>query len=255
MRVTRPDRAEAIRTTNPTARARPPALTVGLGPVTSPPGGATAGRGALLAARASAGNASPVAPSLSKLDPGELTQVLNGEQVVHTRKIPGHQWPEVIVYQLVDAKPDEAIGVASHYPVVGTKIHTHRSAEILSKDPPRMKYRTTSETYSLEFQEQRRDDGSYRVSWDRVDATFSRYIRGNITFEPHFGKSLLVYTSGVDLKPGWRPIAALTPKKQLKNNIARVAQSFADAVESAKTDRPKYVAKQAKRVRSWTTGG
>ena len=136
-----------------------------------------------------------------QLSKEELTRVDAGGQVVKTKDIKGKKWPEVSLYQIIDASPLESVAV--FYAVEHQKNYIPNLIEskvVAQNDPKQtsvlyimnMPWPLSDSQYTHDHELSKTNE-TYKVRWWMVKSDSAKSVDGYAVFTPYKGKTLMKY--------------------------------------------------------------
>lgn len=164
-----------------------------------------------------------------ELTPEQLDAINNGDTVLLSRDIAGAQWPQLIIYKLVNASPREVFDLFTDYPSAPSYTPGMLAAEVVAQPAENIKdVRYTvkvpvlskiSYTVRNEFQEH---DGQFIVRWHLLQSPVASSAEGGLTMLPWNGRTLLRYDN---LVTPTIPMAGV-----LKHQAANEAKTTVEAI-------------------------
>lgn len=140
---------------------------------------------------------------LDALPPDAKKELAAGQVVVESEKVAGAPWPQLSLYQVVDAPPREMAGLLNDYDSAPTYTPNMISVKLLASNPDgskdleyTMKMPVLGKmTYSVRNTYAKHAKG-YTVAWTLLKSPFAKKSDGSIRIEPYGeGKSLMCYTN------------------------------------------------------------
>lgn len=189
--------------------------------------GLAAGFAILLAAGPGAGD-----------DPGvaERQRLERGESVRAARTVAGWPWPELVLWRVLAAAPDEVMAVYADFGAHAEwapRVLQSRVGAAAASGALRVAYEYDTigpnERYIVEVRV-RRDSAAWEAAWELVKARYARRLSGRLRTEPHPGGTLVTYVTRVD--PGALGSPASTAERleaTLDALARRVARLRADS--------------------------
>lgn len=180
------------------------------------------------------------------LSPEELAKLRDNELILTTRPVKDAPWPELTIWKLIHASPEECAAIFSNYPgqvdyspdmmeavplkqVTATDVHVS-----FKMDMPWPIANTVTVTGN---RLSRLEDGSYRVEWYLVKSDSVKESRGTARFFPYNGKTrqtLYRYRSFNF------PTSSLAPmiKGRMIKGTKKCALAYVTYVERVKKENP-----------------
>lgn len=189
---------------------------------------------------------SPDSPTLESLSAAQRTKLQNGEMVTVAENLPGAIWPRMILFQKVNATPEEVAAVFSDYASAVHYIPNVKISRIQSSESPCVQevyYELAlpllpNERYVALNTLRPFGKEGFQIAWHVAKGRFFKSSTGGLTLTPFSGGALMRYENLVD--PGAK-IAKL-----LKQRAVRQAQetlsAIATRVETLKRDNPTRLA-------------
>jgi len=190
---------------------------------------------------------------LDDLNASQKETVKSGKQLLITEEIAGKPWPKVIVYQVVNATPEEVAAVFTDYD--NAKLYTPNilKSEVVQKISTKVKdidygvdipilpdeYYTARNTLSSPQKD------TYRIEWKLLRAVQTKDSEGVLVIEPHGDKAVMCYRNLVTPGSG---MAGLLRRKAV-SQMCDVVTALAARVEKEKTSDPDLLARQVKDLR------
>jgi hypothetical protein len=180
--------------------------------------------------------------ALDELKPADQTKVKNGEQVTITQPGPGSSWPQITVFQRLDATPEESVAVFSDYDreseYVTDMVYSKISKRI-DRASCEVGYTTIThfflhpkESYTTRDTLSVYDRGaSYRMDWKLVSANKIKDVVGNARFESLGTGTLVTYYSFIT-----PPSLAGGESGRAISSIQQVVQKTSDRIHFLRTN-------------------
>jgi hypothetical protein len=143
------------------------------------------------------------------LSPDDQAKVNNGEQAVVTEDVDGSAWPNVTVYQRVEATPDEVAAVMFDY-----SLHKSMFDSLTESTPVKKDAKETDVKYTMTFPKVlgislpdehyvvhdvlAPMDGGYQISWTMVKASSMKDCSGSAKFEKLGNGTLVAYNNFIN---------------------------------------------------------
>jgi hypothetical protein len=178
-----------------------------------------------------AGTPALAQPAFSDLDPAQQRMVLGGHQVVSPRDIKGLPWPELTIYQAVDATPEEVAAVFFDYKHAGTFIPNLLKSEIARVLSPRsleVDYGVKVPVLPDEFYTARNDlsrpePGVHVVRWQLLRAVHTKNSTGEFRVEPLGAGALIRYRNLTVPGSAMAGLLKGQATRQMKQTVAAIA--------------------------------
>lgn len=195
--------------------------------------------------------ASQLLSGLSVADRSALTE---GKQVVVQREVPGLVWPELTVYQTVNASPEEVMAVFFDYNSARAYVPNVLKSEIsavLSSCVMDVDYAVDVPVFADEFYTARNslsavDGGGYVVAWKLLRAVQTKDSVGEFRVEPFGNQSLVCYRN---LTTPSSAVARLLRAPAMKQ-MRQTATAILKEVARQKADQPDLLQKRVKALRA-----
>lgn len=171
------------------------------------------------------------------LTPEQLTVLASGETVITSRDLPKEAWPELTLYRVIKAPPEEVKNLLLDYKSAPSYTPGMVSAEVIAEPSPEVKdvrytvrmpvvskisyvVRNTYRTAGQEFS----------VKWDLVESPVASASRGALEVELYGKDSLLRYTNHVTPS---MPMAGVLKGQALKEAKTTIEAIGAEAERRA----------------------
>jgi len=190
---------------------------------------------------------------LDDLNASQKETVKSGKQLLITEDIAGKPWPKVIVYQLVNATPEEVAAVFTDYK--NAKVYTPNilKSEVVQEISATVKdidygvdvpilpdeYYTARNTLTSPQKD------TYRIEWKLLRAVQTKDSEGVLIIEPHGDQALMCYRNLVTPGSGMAGLLRSKAVSQMRD----VVSALAARVEKEKASEPDLLAKQVKELR------
>lgn len=185
---------------------------------------------------------------LSELSPAQKAQVDKGTQVLVTKDFEGRPWPQVTIYQVVNATPEEVAAVFFDYEDNKNFVPNLLKSDISKKitsctmeidygvDVPILpdEFYTVRNTIKLTSPEH------YRVDWKLIRAVQTKDSVGCFRVEPYNGKTLICYQNLVTPGSSMAGLLRKTALSQMKD----AASAIVSRAEKLKASNPAQLKKQ-----------
>lgn len=161
--------------------------------------------------------------------------------VVKTRAVEGYRWPEVTVYRLVSAPPEEVMAVYADFKnqadYLPNLVESH-VVEQLSRNSFHVSYEYEvtgpNERYTVLVAVSRTPSG-FQVTWDLVKARYARRLSGQMRVAPSDLGTLIEYTNHVD--PGFLGSRFGSPETTVRL-LRETVRALATHVEWIRVEHP-----------------
>lgn len=211
-----------------------------------------------LGAQGTVANA-PVASGWSALTTAQRAALDSGRAVVIAEELPASPWPQLTVWRLIAATPEEAAAVFGDYErhvrfVPGLKKST--VSRVIDRATVEVDYVhrvpiVRDEAYTVRDHVSRSGAGAaatYRVTWSLVRATSTKAAEGEARFEPHPRGTLLVYRNLVT--PGSAMAGLGIIKRRARKEVEETVEAIAHEVERTKAGDAALLGRQLERLRA-----
>ncbi len=182
----------------------------------------------------------PHLTSAVELTPAEMEQLENGEVIIRNKKIKGAPWPELTLFCIIKATPEECAAILSDYPnqknftqdlmevTIRKQISPIRKIVSFTTNVP---WPAANDKTVTDNQLSLSTNGIYQVKWFMVESTSLKINRGFARFSPRGGDyTLYCYQTFVHPKSA---LAGMV-KKRMINKVLKAVRSFAKYVEQLK---------------------
>lgn len=194
-----------------------------------------------------------LAPAVDALTGPEWRTLEQGELVVKTRAVEGYPWPEVTVYRLVAALPEEVMAVYADF-----ESHVGYLPNLLESRVVKQESRNSfhvSYEYEVTGPNERytvlaavsRTPGGLQVTWDLVKARYARRLSGQMRVEPSSSGTFIEYRNRVD--PGFLGSRFGTPEATVRQ-LQETVQALAAHVEWLRVEHPEKLSALVGALRS-----
>ncbi len=163
----------------------------------------------------------------------------NGELVLRKKNIEGAPWPEITVFSLVDATPEESMGIFyayhEHKDFIPDLLYSIPSKYISPLDlhirfEMKIPWPLKNSRYITGNKLSLYGERGYRIDWYHVLSTSSKTTRGTVIFTPLNEKTLFIYRTFVHPKS---KLAGIFKKKMAKE-VRRSVRAIVGRIESVR---------------------
>ena len=194
------------------------------------------------------------AAMVDQLSVQDVKTLQTGRQVVQTEKVEGLPWPRFSIYQVVKAKPEEAIAVFFDYNNARDFIPNVKLSEIsrqISASSQEVSYSVDVPILADECYTTRNslssDGDTYRIQWTLLKATSMKSTEGCFTAEPMGdGQCLIRYRNLVDPGSKFAGVMRGFASKQIVATVAAIAEE----IESQKATKPAELQQKVERLQT-----
>jgi hypothetical protein len=203
------------------------------------------------------------------LTPAEQSQILSGAQVKRERAIPGSLWPEISVFQRVDAAPEEVVAIFFDFSIHSSIFQDADGTGIIKSEISRV---VDNATYEVNYilrdkaagivinenyiaanrlsavQSDCGDVIGYKVVWNGVRTSdMVQELRGQLYVEAlPSGGSLIAYTNFI--KPKNLPFTGIL-KPRAVERVRKTVLSLASATISERQNTPDVLQRQVEALK------
>lgn len=189
-----------------------------------------------------------------KPDQASMDRALNGEQVTIVTKIKKFKWPEVLIYDTIDAKAEEAMAIFTDYQLQKTYIPRLIKARIVKEISSREKHVDFEMDLPFPASNSKYITGNiisqygenYMVRWYQVKSNSAKDSFGWARFIPHGDKTVLIYKSFVVPSS----IFAGLFKKKVVKEVKKTVNALKSFIIKLKQSSPDKVAELCSELRS-----
>jgi len=182
----------------------------------------------------------PPLPKLNSLSPAQTADLQAGRLVTIVQEIPDAVWPRIVLFQKVNATPEEVTAVFTDYEKAVHYIPNVKVSRLEKESNSRTSevyYELSlpllpNERYTARNQLQTPAAGTYLISWQVASGRFFKTSQGSLQISPYEGRALMRYENIVD--PGSR-IAKLLRQRAV-HQAEQTLRAIAEQVEKMKTD-------------------
>ena len=190
---------------------------------------------------------------LADLDAKQVEEVARGGQVLLLQDIDGHPWPRVLVYQKVNATPEEVAGVFFDYKNAKAYVPKVIKSEIVREVTPcvvEVDYGIDVPLLPDEYYTARNsltagEDGGFVVCWNLVKALQTKASEGNLKIERWNGGSVIRYTNLVTPSSGMAGLLKAPAIDQMRDTVRAIVAR----VEKQKAAYPEELKAEVKSLR------
>jgi hypothetical protein len=191
---------------------------------------------------------------VSELSESQKCQIQDGSQVVVTENIEGKPWPRIKVYRLVNATPEQVVGVFFDYEnaksfvpnVIKSEISNKISACTMDVDYGLNVPIFPDEYYTVRNNLRVLDENSYCIEWKLLRSVLTKDSVGNFRVEPWENRSVICYQNLVTPASN---IAILLRGKAIEQ-MKETVKSLVAQIEKEKSEDPPGLKRQVAAVRA-----
>jgi hypothetical protein len=173
---------------------------------------------------------------IKDLSPAEQEQLMQGKQIMHTKDVSGHPWPQATVYQWFPAEPKEVLATFFDYESAVRfvpNVIKARVSEVKNPWDKEVSYEVKvplfpDEWYICRNVLTRTGIGNQlQIRWSLVRARSLRSAEGDLTVEPLRGGTLVRYRNLTDPGSLLAPVLKRTALGQMQKTVASLGVEVA----------------------------
>lgn len=179
---------------------------------------------------------------IDDLNQDDLAKLDKGENIVKTTEIKGLVWPEITIYQKIEATSLEAVAIFYALDYQKEYIPNLIKSDVVKEETPtkvfasyelKMPWPISNSKYThgheLTYQA---DHSSYKVRWWMVESTSTEKVEGSATFETYNQQAIMKYQALVVPKSFFASFV----KSRMLEDVEKSLNATREAIKRAKKE-------------------